>query len=376
MKKKIDKPFLIITLILLVVGMFIFTSASMGLLAKLYGAAKFKAVLFNQIALGLGGGLIAMTIAAHIPYTFWRKHAFYILTASAVLMILVFTPLGKCTKGACRWLEIGGFSLQPAEFFKLGFVMYLACWFASVKNKVTTWKLGTLPFIILIGITALLVLMQPDTDTFMVIVLAGTAIYITAGGRWRDLMIMGVVGVIGLALLVSQRPYLQNRIQTFIDPSKDPTGSSYQVQQSLIAIGSGGFTGRGFGQSIQKFNFLPEPIGDSIFAVAAEEFGFVGCITIIALYIVFAFRGLRIAKNAPDTFGMLLIIGIITLIITQSFLNIAAMLSIIPLSGTPLLFISHGGTALFFTLASVGIILNISRHKGRARLSESKAEGK
>ncbi len=365
MKKKIDKPFLIITLILIVVGFFIFTSASMGLLAKLYGSAKFKAVLFNQIALGLGGGLIAMYIASRIPYTFWRKHAFYILIASFALMLLVFTPLGKCTKGACRWLDIGGFSLQPAEFYKLGFVMYLACWFASIKGKISTWKLGTLPFIILIGITAGLVLMQPDTDTFMVIVIAGIAVYITAGGRWRDMAIMGVIGILGLTMLVFQRPYLMNRIQTFMDPSRDPTGSSYQVQQSLIAIGSGGIAGRGFGQSIQKFNFLPEPIGDSIFAVAAEEFGFLGSLIIIFLYILFAFRGLRIAKHAPDMFSMLLIVGIVTLIITQSFLNIGAMLSIIPLSGTPLLFISHGGTAMFFTLASVGIILNISRYRGK-----------
>jgi cell division protein FtsW len=373
MKKKIDKPFLIITLILLVVGFFIFTSASMGLLAKLYGAAKYKAVLFNQIVLGFGGGLVAMIVGMHIPYTFWRKYAFYILIASFAMMLLVFTPLGTCTKGACRWLSIGGFSIQPAEFYKLGFVMYLACWFASVKNKVGTWKLGTLPFIILIGITAGLILMQPDTDTFMVIVIAGVAMYITAGGRWRDMLLMGIVGILGLTILVFQRPYLMNRIQTFIDPSKDPTGSSYQVQQSLIAIGSGGFTGRGFGQSIQKFNFLPEPIGDSIFAVAAEEFGFIGSLIIIFLYILFAFRGLRIAKYAPDTFSMLLIIGIITLIITQSFLNIAAMLAIIPLSGTPLLFISHGGTALFFTLASVGIILNISRYKkGRGVAAEEK----
>lgn len=367
MKKKVDKSFLFITLILLIAGFFIFTSASMGLLAKLYGAAKFKAVLFNQIVLGLCGGMVAMYICSKIPYTFWKKNAFYILIASFALMLLVFTPLGKCTKGACRWLDIGGMSVQPAEFYKLGFVMYLACWFASVKSKVSTWKLGTLPFIVLIIITAGLVLMQPDTDTFMVIVIAGVAVYITAGGRWKDLLIMGLMGILGLTLLVFQRPYLMARIQSFIDPSKDPTGSSYQIQQSLIAIGSGGVVGRGFGQSIQKFNFLPEPIGDSIFAVAAEEFGFVGTTTIVLLFIVFAFRGLRIAKHAPDTFGMLLTVGIITLIITQSFLNIAAMLAIIPLSGTPLLFISHGGTALFFTLASVGIILNISRYRTKAK---------
>jgi cell division protein FtsW len=368
MKKNIDRPFLILTLTLITIGFIIFSSASLGLLAKVYGEGKYQAVLFNQVVLGVCGGLIAMYITSRIPYTLWRKYAFYLLIAAFGLMLLVFTPLGIFHGGARRWLDIGGFSLQPAEFYKIGFVLYLAYWFASVKNKVSTWKQGTLPFIILIGLSAGLILMQPDTDTFMVIAIAGTAMYVTAGGKWRDLLILGLIGIIGLTVLVFQRPYLMNRIQSFIDPSKDALGSSYQIQQSLIAIGSGGLTGRGFGQSIQKFNFLPEPIGDSIFAVAAEEFGFIGSVTIILLFLLFAFRGLRIAKSAPDTFATLVVVGIITLIITQSFLNIAAMLAIIPLSGTPLLFISHGGTAMFFTLASTGVIMNISRHISKQKM--------
>jgi cell division protein FtsW len=151
------------------------------------------------------------------------------------------------------------------------------------------------------------------------------------------------------------------RVKTFIDPSKDRQGSSYQIEQSLIAIGSGGVFGRGFGQSVQKFKFLPEPIGDSIFAVASEEFGFVGSFAIIILYLLFTFQGFKVAIRSTEMYGSLLAVGIIVLIALQSFLNIAAMLAIIPLSGTPLLFISHGGTALFFALASVGIVINISR---------------
>ncbi len=370
MKKSIDRPFLILTLTLLSIGFIIFSSASLGLLAKVYGEGKYQAVLFNQMVLGVFGGLIAMYITSIIPYTLWRKYAFYILIASFALMLLVFTPLGIFHGGARRWLDIAGFSVQPAEFYKIGFVLYLACWFAAVKHKVSTWKHGTLPFIILIALSAGLILMQPDTDTFMVIAIAGVAMYVTAGGKWRDLILMGLLGIVGLTALVFQRPYLMNRIQSFIDPSKDALGTSYQIQQSLIAIGSGGLTGRGFGQSIQKFNFLPEPIGDSIFAVAAEEFGFIGSVTIILLFLLFAFRGLKIAKSAPDTFATLVVVGIITLIITQSFLNIAAMLAIIPLSGTPLLFISHGGTAMFFTLASTGIIMNISRHISKKKMAE------
>lgn len=363
--KGVDRSFLITVAILVVAGFFIFSSASLGVLSKSTG--KYQAVTFNQLILGLVGGSVAAYVTSRIPYQTWRKYAFYIFVAAFIMMLLVFIPgVGRCAKGACRWITIAGQSFQPAEFYKLGFVMYLSTWYASVKNKASTFKLGTVPFIVLSAITASVVLMQPDTDTFMVIIASGVAVYITAGGRWKDLGVMALVGIIGLTFLVMQRPYLQQRIITFIDPAKDPTGSSYQIQQSLIAIGSGGLTGRGFGQSIQKFNFLPEPIGDSIFAVAAEEFGFVGSVAIIFMYILFTLKGLKIAIRAPDIFGSFLVVGLISLISIQSFLNIAAMLAIIPLSGTPLLFISHGGTALFFALASVGIILNVSRYQKKA----------
>jgi cell division protein FtsW len=279
-------------------------------------------------------------------------------------MLLVFVPhIGFFYNGARRWITFGPLNLQPAEIYKIGFVLYLATWIAGVKNKVTTFKLGTLPFLILTAISAGLLLMQPDTDTFVVVTLAGAAMYITAGGRWRDFLIMGVIGVVGLGCLVLVRPYLMQRIETFVNPASDPTGSGYQIQQSLIAIGSGGMFGRGFGQSIQKFNFLPEPIGDSIYAVAGEEFGFVGTVSIILLYLIFTFFGFKIALRAPDMFGSLVVVGLIILVTTQSFFNIAAMLAIMPLSGTPLIFVSHGGTALFFALASVGVILNISRYQ-------------
>lgn len=362
-RKSVDRTFLVITIILVVVGFFIFSSASLGLLAR--GSGKFMAVNFNQIVFGLIGGTIAAFITSNIPYTFWRRYSFYLFIASIILMLLVFVPhIGLCLKGACRWIDVAGkASVQPAEIYKIGFVMYLAAWLASVKSKASTFKLGTLPFIILVTITAGLILMQPDTDTFLVITLSGLAVFIAAGGKWRDMFIMGLIGTIALGGLVMARPYLMERIQTYVNPAADPMGSGYQIQQSLIAIGSGGMFGKGFGQSIQKFNFLPEPIGDSIFAVAAEEFGFVGSVIIILLYLAFTFQGYRIALRAPDIFSALLVVGLITLISLQSFLNIAAMLAITPLSGTPLLFISHGGTALFFALASVGIVLNISRYQ-------------
>jgi len=184
--------------------------------------------------------------------------------------------------------------------------------------------------------------------------------YMIAGGKWRYLLAACTIGAAGLLFLISTKPYIHDRIATFLDPSSDALGSSYQIQQSLIAIGSGELFGRGFGQSIQKFGLLPEPIGDSIFAVAGEEFGFIGSIILVSLFLFFAHRGLRIATRAPDLYGGLVAVGIVILIISQSFLNISAMLGIIPLTGTALLFVSHGGTALLFSLIEVGIVLNIS----------------
>ena len=175
------------------------------------------------------------------------------------------------------------------------------------------------------------------------------------------------IGIVLVVILAFSRPYIMDRLTTFLDPSIDPQGKSYQVRQSLIAIGSGSVSGRGFGQSIQKFEYLPEPIGDSIFAIYAEEFGFVGGVLLVALFAAFAFRGYKIATVAPDLFGMLVVVGFVTLIVAQAFLNMAAMLALAPISGLPLPFISHGGTALLATLASVGIVLNVSKYRKQKR---------
>jgi len=213
----------------------------------------------------------------------------------------------------------------------------------------------------MLGVTGILCLLQPDTDTYIVIATSLVAMFVAAGGKWKHIMSLVVVGVLGLTFLAFTRPYVMDRIKTFIDPSSVSQSSGYQIQQSLIAIGSGGLTGRGFGQSIQKFNYLPEPVGDSIFAVAAEEFGLIGMLVLLGLYVFFAMRSLKISLTAENQFGTLLAVGIVTFIVVQSFTNIGSMAGIMPLSGVPLLFVSQGGTALLFVLAESGILLNISR---------------
>lgn len=364
MQKGVDRTLLGIVLLLVVSGFFIFSSASLGLLAR--DGASFSSVAFSQVFFGIIGGGIAMFFASQIYYRNWRKFAFYIFVFTVILTLCVFIPgLGMEHGGAQRWIRLGGFSFQPAELLKIGFVIYMATWLSGVHKQIDSFRHGTLPFIGITAVVGVTLLLQPDTDTFIIMGVAAAAMFITAGGSWRDVALMGLAGMILLAALAFTRPYVMERFTVFLNPSSDPQGAGYQIQQSLIAIGSGGVTGRGYGQSIQKFEYLPEPIGDSIFAVYSEEFGFIGSSLLVLLLAFFTFRGYKIAAHANDLFGMLLVVGFMTLIMTQAFLNIAAMVALAPLMGLPLPFISHGGTALLATLASVGIVLNVSKHQKR-----------
>lgn len=357
---KIDIPFLISIIILVVAGYLIFASASLGLLSK--QPAKYANVAFNQTILGLFLGSLACIFFTNLDYKLLRKYSPQIFIVAVVATLLVFVPhIGVGHGGAQRWIYLGPLSVQPSELLKIGYIIFLSALLSKFKDKAWTIKYGLVPFGALTAVCAAILLKQPDTDTFLISAFAGVAIYISAGGRWRYVIGMALIGIAGLAFIAFMRPYVMSRITTFIHPEKNALGSGYQIQQSLIAIGSGGFFGRGFGQSIQKFNVLPEPIGDSIFAVAGEEFGFIGTVTIILFFIFFSFRGLKIATRVPDQFGRLMVVGIVILIVSQAFVNIGAMVGVLPLSGITLPFVSHGGTALFMTLAEVGIILNISK---------------
>lgn len=364
--KHIDTVLLTLVLVLVGGGFFIFSSASLGLLAR--DGASFSSIAFSQITFGIIGGFVALAFFSHLHYRHLRKFAFYIFLFSLILTALVFVPgLGMTHAGATRWLDFGAFTFQPSEILKYGFVIYLATWLSGMYRHAHKFLAGALPFAGLVALVAGLLLMQPDTDTFIVIGAAGTAMFFVAGGRTRDIAVFIVLGVVLVGILALTRPYIMDRITSFVDPSADPHGAGYQVQQSLIAIGSGGTFGRGYGQSIQKFEYLPEPIGDSVFSVYAEEFGFAGSALLVFLFAAFTFRGYRIASHAQDLFGMLLVVGIITLIIVQAFLNISAMLGVAPMLGLTLPFVSHGGSALLATLAGIGIVLNVSKYQTKAK---------
>ncbi|MEI6660179.1 MAG: putative lipid II flippase FtsW [bacterium] len=369
-KSKIDKIFFGIVIALVVVGAIMFTSASLGILAR--NETKFYGVLVGQFIFGILGGIVAMYVLYRIPYKFWRTYSLPIFIFSIILTLLVFVPhIGVAHKGATRWLNILGFSFQPVEVLKIGFIIYFAAWLSWAKGRVRDVKFGILPLFVLLGIIALVLGKQPDTKSIILITITAVTMLFASGAPVKYIFGFLCVALIGFAIMVLFKPYLMQRVKTFIDPSRDSSGASYQLQQSLIAIGSGGVLGRGLGQSIQKFNYLPEPQGDSIFAVVGEELGLIGCIVLICLYIAFALRGYRVAFYSPDPFSKLLVIGIITIITAQSFMNMASIVGVFPLTGVPLVFVSQGGTALLASIGVMGIILQISKYQGKPTLSKS-----
>jgi cell division protein FtsW len=337
-----------------------FVSASLGILNK--NVPKFNSVIFSQLAYGLVGGLVTLYFGLRIPYKFWRAYSLPLFIASIVVTALVFVPgLGFEHGGSRRWINIFGVSLQPVELLKIGFIIYFSAWLSSMKGKVKDIRFSLIPLIVLIGIIAALLIKQPDTKSLILIIATGLVMLFVSGTPWKYILGLFLVSVVAFIILAFMTPYLKSRIDTFLNPNENGSSSSYQIQQSLIAIGSGGVMGRGLGQSIQKFNYLPEPQGDSIFAVVGEELGFIGCVLIILLYLAFTLRGYRIAHFAPDSFSKLFVIGIITMITAQSFMNIASIIGVFPLTGVPLVFMSQGGTALLIDIGLMGIVLNISK---------------
>ncbi len=360
-QNKIDKYFLISVALLAIGGFFIFASASLGLLAR--DGAVFQSVALKQM-INLIIGFIAFVIMSKVHYKNLRKYAFYIMITGIFINLLIFVPgLALNHGGASRWIDLGFITFQPSEFLKISFIIYFAAWLSGQKDRVREFKNGPLAYLIIIGLLGALLVFQRDTDTFFVIALTGAIMLFISGSKIRHLGIIGICLVSLLSIYIFTHGYALQRVSTFLNQGSDTQGAGYQIQQSLIAIGSGQLSGRGFGQSIQKFSYLPEPIGDSIFAVSAEEFGFIGSITLIGLFVFFLIRSIKIAFRSPDIFSGLTVIGIAILIVVESFMNISSMLGIIPLSGMPLLFVSHGGTALIIILGATGIIANISKYK-------------
>ena len=357
---KADPVLKLFIFLLVAAGFFILTSASIGLAAK--RDLPFYHYVLRQLVFGGITGVIALIAAYKIPYKSWRRFALPIFIFAILLGALVLIPsIGFEHNGARRWIVLGPINFQPSEFLKFGLLVYLSTLFAARKQEIGTIEKGVLPLLLVLAIAGILVIAEPDVGTFGIMFLSSLLLFIVAGGRLKHVVAIILLGILLLGTLIALKPYRFERFRAFLDRDYDTQKSGYQINQARIAIGSGGLFGRGFGLSRQKFEYLPEATGDSIFAVAAEEFGFVGSVILIFLFLLFAWRGFYISSQSPDAFGKIFGSGIVILILTQSFLNIAAMSGLLPLTGVPLVFVSQGGSSLAVTLLEAGILLNISR---------------
>ncbi len=355
------KRLLWLILILLGFGLIVLSSASVVEATKQFGAANY--FWKHQLIFGILPGLTLLWVFWKIDYRHVRKVAFPLLFAALVLMVLVLVPsLGRRFNGATSWLDIGPIVFQPAEVLKFALVIYLAAWLGEHGDRLKNWQLGLLPFSIIMGFVALLLLLQPDLGTLGIIVLIAGCMYFIAGAPLKQTAAVVVVVVLLVVSAAAVSPNRWRRISTIFHPLADARGSGWQLNQSLIAIGSGGVWGVGLGQSTQKLGFLPEPIGDSIFAVLVEELGMAGGLFTITLFAVFSSMMIAIARRARDGFGVLFVSGMCVWVMVQVVVNMAAVTGIGPLTGIPLPFISYGGTSMVALLAGLGIVLNIADH--------------
>lgn len=355
-----DLFFLAVVVSLLVFGLAMLASASSDLGKTLFNNTYYY--LEHQILFGLSLGIAGFAVGYFVPYQKFKKIAFPLLVISIACLALVFTKFGSTINQTNRWLRLGPLSFQPAELMKLSYIVYLAAWLSNTKvNRIKDLQSGFLPFALVTGLIAILLLLQPATSTVFILLASGLTVYFVSGAPVKYIFGVVAVGVVGVGLLILITPYRLARITAFMNQNANTQGQNYQLNQSLIAIGSGGAAGQGYGQSATKA-ILPDPIDDSIFAVIAEELGFIGAGALIALFCMYTFRLYWLARKIGDRFGRLLLIGFGTVIAIQAFVNMASISGIIPLTGVPLPFVSYGGTALAVFLTMSGVALNVSRY--------------
>ncbi len=357
----------LIILALVAIGMIVIYSTGAIVNFNITGGASDRNAFFSSQLVSLAAGLIGWLIAARIPYRFWRNVSGLMLIGSLLLMLMVFVPgLSGTVNGANRWVRLGPASFQPAEFLKLSLVLYLATWLEAHNDKLRSISQGLIPFLTVIAVCTLLtVMLQKDLGTGMVIIAIGLSTYFVSDVPLGifSASLATIAGGVALAIIVF--PYRLARLATFLNHRDDVNGADYHINQALIALGSGGVFGRGLGNSYQSYGYLPESTNDSIFATIGEQFGLWGTTIVVSLFGIVAWRGLRIARHAPDQFGRMVATGITVWLVVQAAINIAAMLNLIPLTGIPLPFISYGGTSLLASMVGVGILQNISRYTER-----------
>lgn len=355
-----DWKLIIVIYVLVAIGILMVYSAS-----SIWASYRFADAFYfgKRQFLFAAVGLIAMYGVSWIPYHTWRIYSKHILLICILLLGLVLVPgVGLVRGGARSWIGVGAFSIQPAEFIKLALLIFLADRVALRQKDIVSLTKGFGPLLLLIFFCFGLIMLQPDLGTGVILVCSCFILLFISGAQIKHFAFLALLGIAGLTGLIASAPYRISRITAFINPWDDPLGDGFQIIQSLYAIGPGGLFGLGFGNSLQKYFYLPEPHNDFIFSIIAEELGFIGATIILGLFFYLLWKGVQIGLNAPDKFGSLLAIGIVIQISLQVFINISVVIGLIPVTGITLPFLSYGGSSLTLTLAAMGVVLNISRY--------------
>lgn len=351
-------------LLIAIVGVVLFGLLSLSSASSIVAYEKFgdPYYYFKHQLFAVGAGIAAFWFFANFDYRRLKKYAFGFLLFSIVLLLLVFIPGLSAHYGKARsWINVFGFSLQPSEFVKLSFLLYLAAWLEVRKKDLHNLHQGIGPFLAVLGVIALLMLLQPDFGTLSIVGMTSLVVYFVGGGKTKHILFIMLFAILGFLAMIQVKPYQMNRIKCVIDPGFSRNDVCYQINQSLIAVGSGGVWGRGISGSKQKYMYLPEVSSDFIFAVVAEEVGLIYSIGLVVAYMYIFYRGYKISINAPDDFGKILAIGIVSWIAIQVVVNIGGIINIMPMTGVPLPLVSYGGSAILTALAALGVLMNISR---------------
>ncbi len=362
-KLKSDKVLFLATLLLVCASVVMVYSASAALAMNRFNQPYFFLV---KQAMWAALGLAAMSVAMRFDYRNYRQPSFIWASLGFVVLALVAVLFSAPINGSRRWFGVGGFGVQPSELAKLSAIFFIAALLERRMHRIDDIPYALVPIGVVIGGLVGLILLEPDLGTAMTLLLIAVAMVFTAGLSYRYIVGAMLCGLPVVYFILMSASYRRRRLLAFWDPWSDPLGDGFQVIQSLIAVGSGGFVGRGFMSGVQKLFYLPEPHTDFIYAVIGEEFGLVGTTVVMACFMVIAWRGLKISMEAPDRFGAFLAVGLTTMIAVQAFFNISVVLGLVPTKGIPLPFVSAGGSSLLISLLGMGILLNVSQHSAPA----------
>lgn len=362
-KQKPNFKLVLLAVVLSIFGLIMIDSASSVVAYEEFKGVNNHYYICHQ-AVSLIVGLVLMSFFSNLDYLNLKKFSLPLILANIIILILVFIPgVGIEAKGAQRWINLGFTTLQPSELLKITFIVYLSAWLDSRSDYLGSIRGALIPFISMLAVIAFLIIKQPDLGTLTIIISTSMFLFYASGAPKWQIGSLALFFFTVFLIFVRSAQYRWERLMTFLNPSSQTLDQGYHINQAFIAVGQGGFWGRGFAQSFQKMRYLPETHTDSIFAIIAEELGFFRSSLVILGFVYLFVLGLRISQKAPDAFGRLLALGLTISIVIQAFVNIAAMLGVVPLTGVTLPFISFGGTSLVITFIQIGILLNISKNE-------------